>query len=124
VSWNPAVPPPPVAGAAAGIRLDDRAAGDGLALVLALVLVLVVLVLVVGRAVPLAEAVRVAEPLAAGENGVGVDEGEDPLQAETDAEASMAKLAQPTAVSLAPRPVRPGRWPGRPKAVPRKRSRP
>lgn len=47
----------------------------------------------------------VAEPVTAGENGVGVGEGEDPEQAETDAEATMAKVAQQAAVNLGLRPV-------------------
>src|ERR1022692_919034 len=68
-SWNPAVPPPPVGGAA--VR-NGLAAG-----------------------------LRVAEGLLAGENVVGVAEGEDPEQAETDAEASMVNAAQLAALNLA-----------------------
>jgi hypothetical protein len=125
-SWNPAVPPPPVAGAAVGNGLADRlgdadrpgdAEGRGEAdrlgeadwvgetggrddvegLVLALG--------VVALAVPLGRFVGVAEPVAPGENVVGVAEGEDPVQAETDADASMVKAAQPTVVSLTLNPV-------------------
>jgi hypothetical protein len=104
------VPPPPVAGAAVGTWLDvpdglgvaeglgvgDRLA-DGLPLALG----------ELSLAVRPGEMVGVAEPLAAGENGVGSDEGEDPEQAETDAEANMAKVAQPTAVNrvLSPAPM-------------------
>src|SRR5258708_28906096 len=98
-AWNPAGPPPPVAGAAVGKGLADRlgdadgpgdaegrgeadrlgeAAGredvEGLALGLG----------VVALAVPLGRLVGVAEPVAPGENVVGVAEGEDPVQAETD----------------------------------------
>jgi hypothetical protein len=115
-SWNPAVPPPPVAGAAAGNGLADRlgdaegrgeaegpgeadrvgeAAGredvEGLVLGFG----------VVALAVPLGRLVGVAEPVAPGENVVGVAEGDDPEQAD----ASMVKAAQPTVVSLALNPV-------------------
>ena len=123
-SWNPAVPPPPVAGAAVGNGLadllgvaDDDAEwlgvseGDAdrlgvsdelpeeLALALALVLG------EVAPVVPLGLVLGVADPVSAGKNGVGVAEGEDVVQAETDSEASMVKVAQLTAVSLALSPV-------------------
>src|ERR1022692_895082 len=103
-SWNPAVPPPPVGGAAVGNGLaaglgvaEGLADGlaDGLAEGLALALGVLTL------AVPLGRIVGVAEALLAGENVVGVAEGEDAVQAETDAEASMAKVAQLAAVNLA-----------------------
>jgi hypothetical protein len=119
-SWNPAVPPPPVAGAAAGNGLAGRlgdadrpgdaegrgeadwlgeAAGredvEGLGLGFG----------VVALAEPLGRLVGVAEPVAPGENVVGVAEGDDPVQAETEADASMVKAAQPTVVSLALNPV-------------------
>lgn len=97
-SWYPAVPPPPVGGAAAGNGLAGGVGGaDELAEGLADGLALGVLAL----AVPLGRTVGVAEALLAGENVVGVAEGEDPVQAETDAEASMVRVAQLTAVSLA-----------------------
>jgi hypothetical protein len=119
-SWNPAVPPPPVAGAAVGNGLADRLGdadrpgdadgrgdadrlgdaegrGDAEGLPLALG--------VVALALPLGRLVGVAEPVAPGENVAGVAEGEDPVQAETDADASMVKAAQPTVVSLALNPV-------------------
>jgi hypothetical protein len=51
--------------------------------------------------VPLDETIGVAEPVPPGENEVGVAEGEDAVQAETDTEASMVKVAQPMAVNLA-----------------------
>lgn len=95
-SWNPAVPPPPVGGAAvrnglaAGLRVADGLA-EGLALALG----------VLTLAVPLGRIVGVAEALLAGENVVGVAEGEDAEQAETDAEASMVNAAQLAAVILA-----------------------
>ena len=120
-SWNPAVPPPPVAGAAEGTGLADRlgvadgrgvaewlgvadglADGRGVADRLADGLSLapgVVAPVVPGRCV------GVAEPLVGGENGVGAAEGAEPVQAETDAEASMVNVAQPATVSLAPSPV-------------------
>jgi hypothetical protein len=91
-SWNPAVPPAPVAGAAVGNgRADERRVGDGRAVALG----------VVARAVRLAEAAGTADAVPPVANGVGVAEGEDPAQAETDAAASMVKLAQPMAASLA-----------------------
>ncbi len=114
VSWNPAVPPPPVAGAAVGNVVadwlevadglgvadwlevaDGLGVADGLALALG----------VVALAVPLGRMVGVAEPDTPGENEVGVGEGEDAVQAETDAEATMAKVTQQAAVNLALRPV-------------------
>jgi len=101
-SWNPAVPPPPVGGAAAGNGLAARpGVAEGLALALG-VLALGVLAL----AAPLGGIVGVAEALLAGENVVGVAEGEDAVQAETDAEASMAKVAQMAVnLALAPAPT-------------------
>ncbi len=118
-SWNPAVPPPPVAGGAVTSGLADSRGvtdgdadrpgvadgdadrpgdadrlGEGLTLELGVTL-----------ALPLGWLVGVAEPVPAGANGVGVGEGDDPVQAETDAEASMVKVAQPATVNLAPRPV-------------------
>ena len=108
MSWNPAVPPPPVAGAAVRNGLADRlgvtdgeSGGCGVAdrraegLTLALGVV----------AAPLGRLVGVAVPVPAGDNGVGVAEGEDPVQAETDAEASMVNVAQPAMASLALSPV-------------------
>jgi hypothetical protein len=109
-SWNPAVPPPPVDGAAAGNEL--AAAGlawaEGLAAVRAdegLALARGVLTL----AVPLGRALDVAEALLPGENVVGVAEGEDAEQAEIDAEASMAEMAQLAAINFARTPARPTR---------------
>src|ERR1017187_634424 len=96
-SWTPAVPPPPAAGAAVGNGLADLA--DGLAEGLALALDVVALAEWLGAIVGVAEAVP------AGENVAGVAEGVDAVQAETDAEASMAKVAQPVAVNLALSPV-------------------
>jgi hypothetical protein len=95
-SWNPAVPPPPVGGAAvrnglaAGLRVADGLA-EGLA----------VAVGGLTLAVPLGRILGVAEALLPGENVVGVAEGEDAEQAETDAEASMVNAAQLAAVNLA-----------------------
>jgi hypothetical protein len=110
MSWNPAVPPPPVAGAAVTNGLadgpcvaDDEADGlcaaDDLAEGLALALG------VVEPAVSLGRLVTVAEPVTAGENEVGVGEGEDVVQAETDAETSMVRVAQPTTVNRALSPL-------------------
>lgn len=109
-SWNPAVPPPPVAGAAAGKGLADGL-GDGLALALGVVaLALGVVVPALGVVVPpvlLAEAVGVAEGVTPGDK-VGADEGgPPPVQAETDRETNIAKMTQPRAVP------RKRRWPER-----------
>jgi hypothetical protein len=111
------VPPPPVAGAAVGNGLAEwradadgcgvaDAVADGLTLALGVVALAEPLALgVVALAEPLGRIVGVAEPVAPGENGVGVGEGEDAVQAETDAEATMAKVAQQAAVNLELRPV-------------------
>jgi hypothetical protein len=100
------VPPPPVAGAALGNGLaewrceaDGRGVADDLAEGLSLALGVVEL------AGPLGLIVGVAEPLAGDENGVGVGEGEVDEQAETDAEATMAKVAQQAAVNIGRRTV-------------------
>jgi hypothetical protein len=96
-----------VAGAAVGNGLaewrgdDDRCwvadlSAEGLPLALGVV---------VGLPEPPGRAVGVAEPVTAGENGVGVGEGEDAVQAESDAEATMAKVAQQAAAALELRPV-------------------
>jgi hypothetical protein len=113
VSWNPAVPPPPVAGAALGKGLADGlgvgdgegdgvrvadALAEGLADGLVLLLDGVGVAVLVDRAVAVAEAVPVGEP--PGENDVGVPEGEPPVQAETDTEASTVTAAQPMALNL------------------------
>jgi hypothetical protein len=91
VSWNPAVPPPPVAGAAAGSRLaDGLGVTEGLALTLAELL---------------AEEAGVGEVGFAGENEVGTPEGVDPVQAESAAEASMVMVLQPMMANLALSPV-------------------
>jgi hypothetical protein len=103
--WNPAVPPPPVAGAAVGTGLG---VGEGLAVGLADGVAVGVIVGVargVAVGLTLALAVGVGEPVAPGEIGGGVAEGEDPEQAEMATEAKMAKATQPTAVNLALRPV-------------------
>lgn len=100
--WNPAVPPPPVAGAAVGIGL---AVGEGLGVGLIVGLgdgLAVGLGLAVG--VTLGVTVGVGELVAPGEIAGGVAAGVDPEQAETAAEASIAKAAQQT-VNLARRPV-------------------
>jgi hypothetical protein len=74
---------------------DDLGVADGVALALG----------VVTLAVPLGKAVGVAEMLPAGENLVGAAEGEDAVQAEIAAEASMVKMPEPMAVNLALSPV-------------------
>jgi hypothetical protein len=111
--WNPAVPPPPVAGASAGNELAaglGDAAGPGLgvvtlgavvlgvaapAVVVPGVAVLGVPLEVVAPGVPLSETVGVAEPRPPGENEGGVVGAEPVEQADTDVAASMARAAQP-----------------------------
>jgi hypothetical protein len=91
-SWKPAVPPPPVPGAAVGNELADGLGdGDGLGLG-------VVALGVVALGVPLAEMVGVAGPVPPGESEGGVVDGEPDVQADTDPLASMAKAAQPRTV--------------------------
>jgi hypothetical protein len=128
-SWNPAVPPPPVAGATVGVerrrrlgRADARAdlewLADGLAEGLLAVLLGAGLLLaeplalaewlVLAESLPLAEPLPVPElllpePLGPGEN-VGVD-GEDPEQPAMAAEPRMARVAKLTAASLTRSPV-------------------
>jgi hypothetical protein len=108
MSWKPAVPPPPVAGAAVGNGLgeglgdgdgDADAVSEGVALSLALGLADSV-------GVPVGVAVGVADADAPGDNVPPAVGGEDPVQAETVAEASMVMAPQPTRVIRArsPRP--------------------
>ena len=97
-SWNPAVPPPPVAGATAGKGLADGL-GDGDGLALAFGVVALALALGVVVAVLLSEAVGVAGAVPPGENAVGADEGgPPPVQAETESETNIAKMTEPRAV--------------------------
>src|SRR6266700_2354365 len=113
--WNPAVPPPPVPGAAAGNELADELGDGGLGLgVVALgvvvlgsvvlgavalgAVVLGVLLEVVALGVPPAETAGVARPVPPGENEGGAVDAEPDAQADTDAAASMAKAAQPRTV--------------------------
>src|ERR1035438_5666647 len=111
VSWKPAVPPPPVAGAAVGYGLLDGvgvgvgvgvgdcdgvadAVSEGLADAVS-----------EGLAVPPDEvSVGVGDPLPdaepPGEREGGVAEGVPPEQAESDTEASTVRAAQPAALNL------------------------
>ena len=118
VSWNPAVPPPPVSGAAVGKAPADWVGGGAGAAallagaladaLLARALADVLALLPDGEAVavpvgvPVAVPVGVAVPVPVGEppgaNDVGVPEGVPPVQAETDADASTA--AHPIAINL------------------------
>lgn len=119
VRWNPAVPPPPVAGAAVGSGLadglgatDGDADGDsdgdcdgdsdgdaeGLAEGLALVLS-------EAPTVPLGKMVEVGDAVPAGENEDAPTEEVDPEQAETAAEASRVMVPQPMTVNIALSPV-------------------
>jgi hypothetical protein len=114
--WNPAVPPPPVLGAAAGNELAaglGDGGGLGLGVVTLGVVVLGVVVLgvvvlgvevlgvppeVVPLVVSLPETVGVAALVSPAENEGGVVGGEPDEQADTDAVASTAKAAQPRTV--------------------------
>jgi hypothetical protein len=103
VSWNPAVPPPPVMGAAVGYTVGDglyeglyEGLYDGLPLDEVFGLWLPVSV-----ALPLAEEDGL-EPLTDGESRLTLDEGDPELvQAETATQASTVVRPQPMAVSLA-----------------------
>jgi hypothetical protein len=107
-SWNPAVPPPPVTGAAVGYGLYEGL-GDGLGEGVTVGLTDVDglteelgLVLAEEVAKPLLAvllAVAVAVVLALGENTV-VDEVPADVQAESATQASTVKKPQPTAVCL------------------------
>jgi hypothetical protein len=109
-SWKPAVPPPPVAGAAAGNGLADGLAdascvsvgvgvGVGESLGVGLGLTEAVSVL-------LTEIEGVGEPVPPGENDTdGPAEGVDPEQAERVMEASNAMVPQPVMANLALSPV-------------------
>ena len=125
-SWKPAVPPPPVPGAALGNELADGLGdGDGPGLgvvalgavtpgtvapgvavpgVVALaaavpgVVVLGVLLDVVALGAPPAEVVGLAGLVPPAGNEGGVVDGEPAPQADTDAGTSMAKAAQPRTV--------------------------
>jgi hypothetical protein len=128
VSWNPAVPPPPVTGAAPGIGLADEVAGAVAVLVTVAVAVGVTdpgeleltpgvldavelseADVVPGEGVRLEEARAETDPLAEtvtdGEKIAGVVGDDDEVHAETATGASRVRAAQPTAVSLAPRGV-------------------
>ncbi len=126
MSWNPAVPPPPVTGAALGIRLLDGV-GEAAAAVTVAVTVCVtgagepevtpgvpdavdVAVLPDGDVLPgegvwPEEAGAVADPVGEmvteGEKTVGVVGDEDDVQAETATGASRVRAPQHSAVSLA-----------------------
>jgi hypothetical protein len=108
---KPAVPPPPVAGAAEGTLLadgpgvaDGRGVADGPGVADGLTEGLTEgLPLALGPvrpAVPLGRMVGDTDPVAPGENVAGVAGVGDPEQAETDAAARMVKVAQPTAANL------------------------
>jgi hypothetical protein len=103
--WNPAVPPPPVAGATVGTGL---AVGLEVGVVVGLGLDVGLRVVVgladgvaVGLALPLA--VGVGDPDAPGEMAGGVAEGVDPEHADRATEPIMAKAAK-TTIDLALRP--------------------
>ena len=108
-SWNPAVPPPPVTGAAVGFGdgLDGGLVGGlgvplggGLAVWLAVWLaVSLALAVPLPLAEPLAEADSL-EPLAVGEIMLTFDDELEPVQAESATQATAIMRAGPTAVSL------------------------
>ena len=118
------MPPPPVGGAATGNGLGDglgvadgdgealtdglaEALRDGLAEALADALAdgLALAVDLVAEGVSVAAEVDVAGAVMAGEDVGSAAEGEDVVQAEIAAEASMVTMPQPTAVSLALSPI-------------------
>jgi hypothetical protein len=104
-SCNPAVPPPPVTGAAVGIGLGvGLGVGDGVGDVEADADSLAeALVLALSLALLLSPADVLAEPDSVGGNTDVPDPPE--VQAETTPETSTAKMAQPTAVSVALRAI-------------------
>ena len=110
-SCNPAVPPPPVAGAAFGVWLADEVAVTvTVAVAVGGAGVLEVTPGVPGEVVPPSEAGAVAGPVPVDEvrtdveieGMVGVVGEEVELQAETATGASRIRAPQPRAVSLAP----------------------
>ena len=127
MSWNPAVPPPPVGGALFGIGLVVGGDGDefpsrvvegladgpgdglfervapGLGVVLPGLGVVLPGLGVVVPAVPLEEETPgLAEVLLVGDDvGGSAAEGEDVVQADTTAQANMAAMPQPTARHVA-----------------------
>lgn len=122
LSWNPAVPPPPVAGAAPGndlaegLRAGDRrplglGPPDGLRVAAELCLadgLGVAEVLAPGfvaAVVWLGETVRDPETPGPGDNAGSVAVGVDPAQPATNAETTTVTVAKPAAASLAPSPV-------------------
>jgi hypothetical protein len=125
------VPPPPVAGAAAGAGRGEGcedlwcvwwgdAAGDPLSLVEGVAEGLVLLLLE-GVALPLGKIAAVGGRVPAGENEEGPAAGVDPEQADSAPEASTVIVPQPMRASLARRPGRvrgPGRVPGRGPVLP------
>jgi hypothetical protein len=117
VSWNPAVPPPPVSGAALGKVLagglgggvcewvagDGEWVGVGVSLAEEVVFgvgVPVAVIVTVGEPVGVAVLVPVGDP--PGDSDGGVAEGVPLVQAATDADASTVTVAQPIALNLAP----------------------
>jgi hypothetical protein len=128
-SWNPAVPPPPVGGAAVGNGLAvGLAVGEGVGLAVGLGVALGVrlgVALRVGLGVvlalglcdglgdddaellgePLSELLGVAEALVPGDDVGSAPDDALPEQAETAMEASMARMPQLTAVNLVRSPV-------------------
>jgi hypothetical protein len=105
VSWSPAVPPPPVAGAMLVCVVGATTVGEGLAVGDASA--------VLAGVVPaLAEKLIVESgagelPAASEDAGDDVDDavGVDPVQAEIAAEANMVMAPQPMTLNSAPRPV-------------------
>lgn len=126
--WNPAVPPPPVSGAAVGIAVveglaDADGLADGLVLGAAVGLAEELVLGVADGLEELDETLADADADTPGDSFGSVALGADPEQAAIDTEASTLTITQPAAVSLAPNPVRavaarivtgpprtPGRW--------------
>jgi hypothetical protein len=107
VPWNPAVPPPPVAGATLGAAAVAGAGEVAGAVVVGAAAVAGEVSGAVGEVTEgVGEVGDVAGELSEGEDvGVGSGVVGDVVQAEITAEASMAKMPQPSAASLALSPV-------------------
>src|SRR5579875_126551 len=104
-SWTPAVPPPPVAGAAVTVVLGATVTvAVGVTVTVAVAVAVAVWVAVPGElAGPLPPSdADAAEPLAVGDNGVGDPDGvDDEVQPETAARPTRAAAPQPAAASRA-----------------------
>ena len=102
-SWSPAVPPPPVAGAAVSGAVEVGAdAGAGVGVGVGVGVAVGVAFAFAGR---LTGALDDAEVAAGGEDEADAPGGVDPEQAEIAAEASTAMTPQPMTLNIALGPV-------------------